>query len=235
MKIASIAALAAALGVGVAFAGVGRPGAAHGSAAALSDRTVTVDGVGTARTIPDTAQLSFGVDTQAATASAALAANAQKMRRILVALRQSGVAKEDLQTQDVSVYPHQNGSGEPDGFDASTSVSATVRRIGATGKVVDAAVAAGATETSGPSFSRSSREALTQQALRDAFANARSKAQVLAQAAGAQLGQVQRIEESAPAPEPQPLMYAAADANGTPVEPGTQTVQQTVTVTFSLE
>src|SRR5690348_1652454 len=119
MKIASIAALAAALGVGVAFAGVGRPGAAHGSGTAVSGRTVTVDGVGTAQTTPDTAQLSFGVDTQAATASAALAANAQKMRRILVALRQSGIAKEDLQTQDVSVYPHQNGSGEPDGFDAS--------------------------------------------------------------------------------------------------------------------
>lgn len=234
MKIASIAALAAGLAAAAAFAGVGRPGAAHGSAAP-SGRTVTVDGVGTARTTPNTAEVSFGVDTQAATASAALAANAQKMRRILVALRQNGIAKDDLQTQDVSVYPHENSSGEPDGFDASTSVSATVRRIGATGKVVDAAVAAGATETSGPSFSRSGREALTQQALRDAFQNARAKALALAQEAGAQLGEAQRIEESSPAPEPMPLTYAAADSARTPVEPGTQTVQQTVTVTFTLE
>jgi uncharacterized protein len=234
MKIASIAALAAVLGVGVAFAGVGRPNAAHGSPA-TTGRTVTVEGVGSARTTPDTAQVSFGVETRAATASAALAANAEKMRRVIAALRASGVAKADLQTQDVSVYPHQTDSGAPDGFDASTSVAVTVRRIAATGKVVDAAVGAGADETSGPSFSRSSREALTQQALRDAFANARDKARVLAEAAGSQLGQVQRIEEAPAAPEPMPLAYAAVDQARTPVEPGTQTVQQTVTVTFSLE
>jgi len=234
MKIASIAALAAALGVGVAFAGVGRPNAAHGSPAP-SGRTVTVEGVGSARTTPDTAQVSFGVETRAATASAAVAANAEKMRRVIAALRASGVAKADLQTQNVSVYPHQTDSGTPDGFDASTSVSATVRRIGATGKVVDAAVAAGADETSGPSFSRSGREALAQQALREAFENAHAKAQVLAQEAGAQLGEVQRIEEASAVPEPMPLAYAAADQARTPVEPGTQTVQQTVTVTFSLE
>jgi uncharacterized protein YggE len=234
MKIASIAVLAAALGVGVAFAGVGRPGTAHGSPTP-SGRTVTVEGVGTARTTPDTAEVSFGVETRAPTASAALAANAEKMRRVLVALRQSGVAKADLQTEDVSVYPHQTDSGAPDGFDASTSVSATVRRVAATGKVVDAAVSAGADETSGPSFSRSSREALTQQALRDAFENARAKAQTLAQAAGGVLGGVQRIEETSAAPEPMPLAYAAVDQARTPVEPGTQTVQQTVTVTFSLE
>ena len=234
MKIASIAALAAGLVAAAAFAGVGRPGAAHGSATP-TNRTVTVDGVGTARTIPDTAQVSFGVETQAATASAALAANAQKMRRVIDALRANGVAKDDLQTQDISVYPHENSSGEPDGFDASTSVSATVRRISTTGKVVGAAVAAGASDTSGPSFSRSGREALRQQALRDAFENAHAKALALAQEAGAQLGEVQRIEETPSAPEPMPLRYAAADQARTPVEPGTQTVQQTVTVTFSLE
>jgi uncharacterized protein YggE len=234
MKIASIAALAAALGMGVAFAGVGRPSAAHGLPAP-SGRTVTVEGVGSARTTPDTAQLSFGVESHATTARAALAASAEKMRRVIAALRESGVAKADLQTQDVSVYPHETNSGSRDGFDASTSVSVTVRQISATGKVVDAAVSAGADESSGPSFSRSDREQLTQQALRDAFENARAKAQALAEESGTQLGEVQRIEETSSAPQPMPLAYAASDQIRTPVEPGTQTVQQTVTVTFSLE
>jgi uncharacterized protein YggE len=235
MKIASIAVVAAALGVGVAVAGVGRPGTAHGSSSPPG-RTVTVEGVGTARTAPDTAQLSFGVDTRAPTASAAVAANAEKMQRVIAALRARGIAKADLQTQQVSVYPHQDNSGEPEGFDASTTLSATVRRIYATGRIVDAAVAAGATETSGPSFSRSSQERLTQQALRDAFANARVKALTLAQEAGAQLGEVQRIEETSPAPQPYPLYADRALAQAsTPIEPGTRTTQQTVTVTFSLE
>jgi uncharacterized protein YggE len=236
MKIASIAAVAAALGVGIAFAGVGRPGPAHGSGVpAPSGRTVTAEGVGTARTVPDTAQVSFGVETVAATASEALAANAEKMRRVLAVLRENGIARADLQTQDVSVYPHQNSSGVQDGFDASTTVSATVRRIGATGKIIDAANAAGAQNTSGPSFSRSSRAELTQRALRVAFENARAKARVLARMAGGHLGAVQRIEEASPVAQPMPIGFDAVAEARTPIEPGTQTVQQTVTVTFSLE
>ena len=235
MRIASIAVVAAALGLGVAYAGVGRPGAAHGSPAPVG-RTITVEGVGTARSTPDTAQLSFGVETRAATASAALAANADKMRRVIAALRANGVAKADLQTQDVSVYQHTTSSGTPDGFEANDTVSATVRRISTTGRVVDAAVAAGADQTSGPVFSRSSREVLTKIALRSAFDNARGKAAALAEEAGAQLGPVQRIEETSPAPQPYPL-YAdrVLDKASTPIEPGTQTSQRTVTVTFNLE
>jgi len=99
MKIASIAALAAALGLGVAFAGVGRPGAAQGSAS-VSGRTITVSGTGTVRTKPDTAQFSFGVETDGATAQAASTANAQQMRRVIAALRRLGLANDDLQTQE---------------------------------------------------------------------------------------------------------------------------------------
>lgn len=234
MKIATVAALAAALATAVAFAGVGRPGAAHG-APAQAQRTVTVDGVGTARGVPDTAQLSFGVEEQAATAPAALAAAGDKMRRILVALRQAGIAKADLQTQDVSVYPRTTDSGAPDGFSASTTVSATVHDPSRAGKVVDAAVAAGADNTSGPELSRVNTTSLTEQALRDAFRNARSKAQVLAQEAGGQVGELLRIEENGQAPQPVPYFDSAAlRSAATPIARGTQTVQASVTVTFSL-
>src|SRR5207248_1065948 len=79
----------------IAFAGVGRPVAAHGSPG-QPGRTITVEGVGTVRGVPDTAQLSFGVDEERATARAALAAAGDKMRSILAALRQAGIAKVDL-------------------------------------------------------------------------------------------------------------------------------------------
>src|ERR671930_59819 len=73
----------------------------------------------------------------------------------------------------------------------------------------------------------------SQQALREAFANARAKAEILARESGASLGEARRIEESAQAPEPVPL-YRAALEKATPIEPGTQQAQATVTVTFSL-
>jgi uncharacterized protein YggE len=234
MKTISIAALAAALAAAVALAVV-RPGAAHGSSAP-SGRTLTVSGTATARGAPDTALFTFGVETEGATAKAALADNAARMRRVIAALLSTGVAREDIQTQDVSVYPRRTELGGLRGFTADGSVAATVRRLARTGAAVDAAVAAGANQTSGPQFDRSSRSGLTQRALRDAFAEARAKAETLAQEAGASLGEVRRVEESGQAPQPMPIgVFAAAEGARTPIEPGTQQVQASVTVTFSLE
>jgi uncharacterized protein len=234
MKIATVAALTAAIAAAVAFAGIGRPGAAHGSPT-RPGRTITVEGVGTVRGVPDTAQLSFGVDEERGSARAALAAAGDKMRSILAALRQAGIAKADLQTQNVSVYPRTTPSGEPDGFSASTTVSATVHDLSRTGKVVDAAVAAGAENTSGPQFSRANTASLTEQALRDAYENAHAKAEALAQETGGQLGELLRIEEDGQTPQPVPYFDSAAMRTaGTPIERGTQSVQANVTVTFSL-
>src|SRR6266516_2238487 len=232
MNTSSIAALAAALAAAVAVA-VTRPGAAHGSSEP-STLTVTVEGTATARIVPDTATFTFGQETEGTTAKGALAENAAHMRRVISALLRAGVAKDDIQTQDVSVYPRRNENDDVVGFSANGSVVATVRRLAKAGAVVDAAVAAGANETSGPQFDRSSRSELTKRSLREAFADARARAQTLAADAGASLGEARRIEQ-AEAPQPIPMgVYADALTAKTPIEPGTQQVQATVTVTFSL-
>jgi uncharacterized protein len=233
MKIVQIGVVAALLAVAVAFAGVGRPGSAQGSAPA-SARGVTVTGTGWVSSVPNQASFSFGVSTSAATAHQAAAANAQKAQEVIAALLAAGVAKADLQTQDVSVQPSWSDQGKPDGFTAHSSVAVKVRNVSRAGPVVDAAVAAGANETSGPSLERSDRDELYRSALRRAFADARAKAQTLAGEADASLGRVLSIEESA---ADQPVPYyarAALESAKTPVEPGTQEVQATVTVRFSL-
>ena len=231
MKTISIAAVVATLTAAVAVAVV-RPGTAHGTSAAPA--TITVEGSATVRAVPDTATFTFGQETDGASAKAALAANSAAMRRVISALLRTGVARDDIQTQDVSVYPRRNENGDVVGFSASGSVVATVRRLAKAGAVVDAAVGAGADETSGPQFDRSSRSELTQKALREAFANARAKAQTLADEAGASLGGVRRIEESAQEPQPIPMGVYRAALDSTPIEPGTQQSRATVTVTFSL-
>jgi uncharacterized protein len=232
MKTISIAALAALLAAATAVAVV-RPSTAHGSAPP-SDRTISVTGTAIARGAPDTAVFTFGVDTEGATAKSTLAANAAQMRRVIVALVRTGIARADIQTQNVSVYPRRTESGAVEGYSVNGSVTATVRRLARAGAAVDAAVAAGANETSGPQFDRTSRSELTQLALREAFADARTRAQTLAKEAGASLGEVRRIGQ-AEAPQPVPMgVYAEALTARTPIEPGTQQVQATVTVTFGL-
>jgi uncharacterized protein len=233
-RLVPIAALAALLGIAVALAGVGRPGAAHGSPAPTG-RGITVTGTGTTQAVPDEASFSFGVESTGATARAAQAANAERMAGVVAALKGAGVAGRDLQTTDVSVMADwSDGGSRVEGFRAHASVQVRVRRIARAGTVVDTAVAAGATETSGPSLGRADREAQYRAALRNAVADARAKAQALAAEADVQLGPVVRVEEGSPAPQPYYESAVLAASRETPIEPGTQETQATVTVTFSL-
>jgi uncharacterized protein len=236
MKFARIGAVVALLAAAAALGAVVRPGSAHGSAAQPTTDGITVTGTGTASAAPDQATFSFGVQTEGASAKAALDANSAKMALVIAALKRAGIAEKDLQTQDVSVMPRQNETGQISGYYANNSAQALVRTIAGAGAVVDAAVGAGANQSSGPSFDQSGRDAIYRSALRAAVADARTKAQALAAESNASLGRVTRIVEGFAA-EPVP-MYDRAVAQSakaeTPVEPGMQEVQATVTVTFDL-
>jgi len=233
MRLLQISTAGALLAVAVAFAGVGRPESAQGSSPGT--RSVTVTGSGIVTAIPNEAAFTFGASSTAATAQGAIAANAGKAHRVIAALRAAGVAKADVRTQDVSISRHWDEDGREDGFTAHNSVEVTVRALARAGAVVDAAVAAGATETSGPIFDRAGSAVLYRDALEAAFAEARAKAATLAGEADATLGRVVRIEESQGGPLPRPVYDRMALAKeATPVEPGTEDVQATVTVTFTL-
>jgi uncharacterized protein YggE len=234
MRFAQLAALAALVAAVAALAGVGRPGAAHGSNTPAG-RVITVTGTGMASAVPNEATFSFGVQTDGTTARDAQAANAERMSRVVAALRDLGIAKADLQTTDVSVSPEWSSDGSVRGYTAHNSLQVKVHRVSRAGHVVDVAVGAGATESSGPTFSRADHALLYKAALRNAVTQARSKAEALASESGVQLGGVNRVEEQSA--QPQPVYdYATAlrAAAPTPVEPGTQKTQATVRVTFSL-
>ena len=207
------------------------PGSA--SSAAAEAGGITVQGTASVTSVPDRAELSFGVESQGSSARAALSANAAEMRRVIAALKAAGVT--DVKTQYVSLSPRYNDKSEAQGFVATNTVSATVKELAKAGAVIDAAVNAGANQVNGPSLSRGDQAELYRQALKAAVANARLNAQALASAANVSLGRVTAIAEGGGAPQPQP--FAAADkamAESTPIEPGTQQTTANVTVTFSV-
>ncbi len=225
-----------AVGIGFAslFAGVGLPLLAGAADKEATAGTLTVSGSGTVDTVPDTAAMSFGVTTQAATASAALAQNSAEAAKVIAAVKGAGVAAKDIQTQAVSLQPRTNETGEAIlGYTAFNTVGVTVRELGRLGAVIDGAVAAGANTVGGPSLTSGDNDALYRSALKAALANARAKAETLADAAKRSLGAVQSISEGS-GPTPIPLAGRDAAAPSVPVEPGTQHIQATVTVTFAL-
>ena len=228
MKPIRVAALVVVGTAVVAFAGVGRPDLAGGASEPTGGITVT--GTGTVQSVPDQAQFSLGVQTDGPTAREALAANSERMRRVLAALFAAGVAKGDVETQDVSVSKSYPGNG----YSADNSVSVTIRRLAKAGSILDLASNAGANDVYGPTLARSDQDRLQAKALQEAVGNARVKARVLAEAAGVRLGSVTAISEGGSEPMP---VYEAALAQrspSAPIEPGKQQTSATVTVTFAI-
>jgi uncharacterized protein YggE len=199
-------------------------------------RTVTVSGSAIVRSAPDEAVVTLGVQTQAGTAEEAMAQNAERMGQVIRALLDQGLREEDLATSYLSLYPRYADSGlTVVGFTAENQVTATVRDLGRVGRLIDRAVEAGANLTGGISFRLSGENEAADRALADAVADARGKAELLASAAGASLGQVVSISEAG-APTPPPVYYdvaVAAEAR-TPVLPPQLETQVSVTVTWAL-
>ena len=213
-----------------ALAAATLPGSASSAAAEVGG--ITVQGTASVTSVPDRAELSFGVESQGQTAKAALAANATEMRKVIAAVKAAGGT--DVKTQSVSLSPRYNETNEVQAFVATNSVSASIKDLAKAGAVIDAAVSAGANQVYGPSLSSGDQTELYRQALKAAVANARANAQVLAAAANLSLGRVTAIVENGGGPQP---LYAADKAmavDSTPIEPGTQQTTASISVTFAV-
>jgi len=198
---------------------------------------ITVLGSGTARAVPDVADWSFGVQSDAETASAALKAASEATRRIIGALRGEGIAKEDLRTEQVSLYPRTTDDGRAViGYSASSTVHATVRDLAKAGSIVDAAVEAGANQIYGPSLRVSDNRAQYRAAIEAALDDARTRAQALAAKAGVTLGGPVAIVESGGGTPGPVYDRAMAEAGGAdvPIEPGVDEIAATLTVTYAI-
>ena len=227
-----IALAASLLLAAAALAGVARPEGAHAVDGAVpSTDSITVSGNGSVIAVPTIAVLSLGADTRAASAKAALSANARQMRQVIAAVKAAG--GREVRTQSVSLSQVLGQSGEPAGFAASNVVSATVD-VGRAGAVIDAAVDAGANQVNGPTMSVADVGKLYRQALKAAVGDARLSAETLAAAAGRPLGKVTSVVEIGGVTPVSMFEKAASSDRGTPIEAGTQQTTASVTVTFAL-
>jgi uncharacterized protein len=218
--------------VAAAIAGVAQP--SKGGAANTSTTTITVSGNGTANATPDKASFDFGVTTNAATASEAMSKNAEQANAIIDKLKSSGVDSADIQTSQVSLWPQTSNNGTKiTGYQASNTVTVTAP-VAKSGDLVDAAVKAGANNVDGPNLSVSDQSDAYAKAMKDAVADAQSKAQAIASASGLTLGRIVHISDDGSS-TPGPIMYGALDAAkaSPPIEAGSQQVQASVTVTYS--
>jgi uncharacterized protein YggE len=234
MRMRWILFLAGLLLVASAIAGVAQPHFGHSAtpaATAPAAKTITVSGDGSVTAVPDRATFNFSIETRAKTASAALTQNSADATAVIAALKDAGITSANIQTSQVSLNPQTSQDGTTIvGYAASNSV--TVRTALTTaGKIVDAAVGAGANGVSGPSLDVSDQTSLYRDALHKAVDNAKLKAQALADATGLSLGSVLTVTEGGSA-TPFPISDKMSAA-GAPIEAGTQQIQASVTITYA--
>jgi uncharacterized protein len=204
--------------------------------------TIVVSGTGRVLVTPDVGDLRLGVVVTRPTAAAARAEAAAVMTRILAAVDATGVPRTDVRTSLLSVQPRYDyHDGKPPtltGYELANVVEITVRDLARLGELVDGALTAGATSMDGLGFRVDDPEPAEREARRAAMAAARTRAEVLAEAAGLTLHGVRAILEGGALVPPGPLfkggrMALVADSMPTPVEAGSSEVEVTVTVTYA--
>lgn len=192
---------------------------------------------------PDIAMIAAGVITQARSAADAMSRNAERMAATVAALKRAGVADRDIQTSSINLSPqYRYGQNVPPvitGYQASNQVSVRFRDIKRAGAILDALVAVGANQISGPSFGIDRPDAALDEARAAAMAKARARAELYARAAGLSVKRILAISESGSAPPPYPMPMAQAmrveKAADTPIEAGEQKLTVTVSVSFELQ
>jgi hypothetical protein len=200
-------------------------------------RQVTVVGQGEAKGTPDTAYVQIGVKTEARTTEEALEQNNTQVGAIIEQIKQQGVAEKDIQTSNFSINPRYDDDRQRViGYQVNNMVAVTIRNLEQTGTLLDQVVQVGANRVYGINFGVDDPSALQEQARDEAVADARAKAEQLAQASGARVGQVLVITENVGAQSPIPGMprRAEEEASTVPIQTGEQTVSTQVQVTFEL-
>ncbi len=216
--------------------------------------TITVSGVGELTLKPDMATVELGIQIlNGATAQKATDDAAKAMEGIKQALVSLGIKEEDLRTSQFSMYEtyDYDGKGNIVGkpkYNVTNTLSVDIYDIDNVGKYIDAAIEAGATNSYGMVFGMKDAKARENEVLELAMANARSRAEALAAAAGRKLGSVLLLNDGTQISEqvfnnekssPAAPMAAAMDAGGrnyaTTVEPGTTKLTATISARFTLE
>lgn len=205
--------------------------------------TLTVDASGSVFIRPDLATIIVSVNRSATTSTSALSAANGRIDAIVASVRALGIPSSGVQTESVSVSPVTIRVGPPGHrrrvreFMATDSISVSTTTSLA-GPVIDAASRGGATDVDGPSFSFSNPSAGVVAANAAALADALQQAQAAAAAIGYTITGVQSVDLNRQSSVIPTSGSAAAPSSATPVptsiEPGTEEVDSTVEVVYTM-
>ena len=201
----------------------------------VTGRTVTVSGSSTLRLKPDRASFSVGAETGAQSVSEAFKRNTAKLNAVVGALKERGVASQEIQTSNFSISSRVEKGKKAPGFRVSNLVTVTREDPASISELLQAAVAAGANQVEGLRFFVGDPGKSQPRGLEMAFQNARAKAEKLASLSGRALGEVVCVTDQSVGVLSEGFVAHRYDAGALNIEAGTEALNFNVSVVFELK
>ena len=208
---------------------------------------IWVNGEGKVMAEPDLAEINLGIEVEANTVDEAQSQAAESMDSVMAALNEVGIDEKDIQTSGYSIYPIRDWDGKDDeyvlvGYRVSNTVNVKIRDLDKVGEIIDSVAEDGGdfTRIDGVNFSVEDPTPFKNVARDEAFAQAKAKAEQLADLSGMSLGKVTYVSESSYYASPIRMSaesFAVADEAGasTPISPGEQEIRVDLQVAFEFE
>ncbi|MBD3249086.1 DUF541 domain-containing protein [Candidatus Woesearchaeota archaeon] len=208
------------------------------------ENTIHVTGTSELSFDPDEAEVWAGIDVLEINAEKAQEEANRVMNNIIDGLRYKGITEEDMETERLSLREEkvwEDGEYVSKGYRATQTLKITVDDLDKVGEVVDVAVANGANTINRINFKLSEKkeQEYKQQALAEATANAKQKAEVIADSLGVELKGVKTVTESDYNYRPygyamEKAVGAAAVEEATAVMPGDVEVNGRISVIYNI-
>lgn len=203
-------------------------------------RTFSVSAEGKEIAIPNIAELKIGLISEGKNLVEVQKENTKRFNLVINFLKEQGINEKDIRTENYSITPKYRYDKvmEIVGYTVSQNLSVKVRDLNKVGVILGGAVKNGANNVSGPNFTVEDEKVYLDKARENAIKEAKEKAEKIAKAAGFRLGKIISITESLYTPPPVYFGVATEKAESIPtpkIEPGSQEIKITVTITYEIK
>lgn len=207
---------------------------------------LTVTATGTIDAIPDVAKVTFGITHKASTVSAVEDEINETFERIEDALDEFDIEDEDIKTSNYRIYPeydYRSKTRKITGYTGTHQQTITIRDLDDVNEIVDAVTDAGANMINNVNFTIDDSDEWNSRARAEAIKKAKAKAKLIADEADIKLGKILSIDQGTNYPQPyyRDVTLEAGFGGGSDeeilpdIEPGSQELRATVTLTYEIK
>lgn len=204
--------------------------------------TINVSGEGKIKITPDQVAISISVETKGAKAIDVKKENDTKIDAVLKYIKSKNIAKEDYQTQRVSLYPNYDYEKKKTSYIATQTVIILLKDLNKYDVLMDGLVDLGINRIDNVEFKSSKIDQLQSDARKLAIKDAKAKAEDFVSVLNQKVGKALTISDNSQVNYPRPMYemktMAMADGGGAPRETlasGEIELVVNVSVSFVLE